>query len=157
MPHIFGFSFFISTLNTTFQTWHQSAIFENSWPSFFQIWIIFTHFKWWIASAGHNFKWVQIQIGYFGGWRVNRKVAESTGFPLMYFLVSRHQFSPPICSLLSDYGCVQSYTLHFKSWDMHCCGDFHLIASGMKMTWTYKDIVSSVVILMRVFCLDIFL
>ena len=32
--------------------WHQSAIFENSWPPFCQIWIIFTHLKLWIASAG---------------------------------------------------------------------------------------------------------
>ena len=29
---------------------------------FFQIWIIFTHLKLWIASARHNFKWVKIQI-----------------------------------------------------------------------------------------------
>ena len=42
--------------------WHQSAIFENSWPLFCQIWIIFTHLKLWIASARHNFKWVKIQI-----------------------------------------------------------------------------------------------
>ena len=41
---------------------HQSAIFENSWPPFCQIWIIFTHLKLWIASARHNFKWVKIQI-----------------------------------------------------------------------------------------------
>ena len=41
---------------------HQSAIFENSWPTFYQIWIIFTHLKLWIASARHNFKWVKIQI-----------------------------------------------------------------------------------------------
>ena len=42
--------------------WHQSAIFENSWPPFCQIWIIFTQLKLWIASARHNFKWVKIQI-----------------------------------------------------------------------------------------------
>ena len=42
--------------------WHQSAIFENSWPPLCQIWIIFTHLKLWIASARHNFKWVKIQI-----------------------------------------------------------------------------------------------
>ena len=30
---------------------HQSAIFENSWTPFCQIWIIFTHLKLWIASA----------------------------------------------------------------------------------------------------------
>ena len=42
--------------------WHQSARFENSWPPFCQIWIIFTHLKLWIASARHNFKWVKIQI-----------------------------------------------------------------------------------------------
>ena len=46
---------------------HQSAIFENSWPPFCQIWIIFTHLKLWIASARHNFKWVIIQIEKFGG------------------------------------------------------------------------------------------
>ena len=34
--------------------------FENSWPSFCQIWIIFTHLKLCIASARHNFKWVKI-------------------------------------------------------------------------------------------------
>ena len=42
--------------------WHQSARFEKSWPTFCQIWIIFTHLKLWIASATHNFKWVKIQI-----------------------------------------------------------------------------------------------
>ena len=47
--------------------WHQSAIFENSWPLFCQIRIIFTHLKLWIASARHNFKWVKIQIELFGG------------------------------------------------------------------------------------------
>ena len=41
---------------------HQLAIFENGWPPFCQIWIIFTHLKLWIASARHNFKWVEIQI-----------------------------------------------------------------------------------------------
>ena len=35
---------------------------KKSWPSFFQIWIIFTHLKLWIASARHNFKWVKIQV-----------------------------------------------------------------------------------------------
>ena len=44
------------------KTWHESAIFKNSWPSFCQIWIIFTHLKLWIASARHNFKWVKTQI-----------------------------------------------------------------------------------------------
>ena len=39
--------------------WHQPARFENSWPPFCQIWIIFTHLKLWIASARHNFKWVE--------------------------------------------------------------------------------------------------
>ena len=47
--------------------WHQPARFEKSWPPFCQIWIIFTHLKLRIASAGHNFKWVKIQIEYFGG------------------------------------------------------------------------------------------
>ena len=28
--------------------------------SIFQIWIIFTHLKLWIASARHNFKWVKL-------------------------------------------------------------------------------------------------
>ena len=42
--------------------WHQSARFENSWPPFCKIWIIFTHLKLWIATARHNFKWVKIQI-----------------------------------------------------------------------------------------------
>ena len=42
--------------------WHQSARFEKSWPPFCQISIIFTHAKLWIASAGHNFKWVKIPI-----------------------------------------------------------------------------------------------
>ena len=38
--------------------WHQSAIFDNSWPPFCQIWIIFTHLKLWIASARQNeMKW----------------------------------------------------------------------------------------------------
>ena len=49
------------------KTWHQSARFENSWPPFCQIWIIFTHLKLWIVSARHNFKWVEIQIQEFGG------------------------------------------------------------------------------------------
>ena len=55
--------------------WHQPARFENSWPPFCQIWIIFTYLKLWIASASHNFKWVKIQIEWFGGW----KVKSSTG------------------------------------------------------------------------------
>ena len=42
--------------------WHQSAIFENSWPPFCQIWIIFTHLKVWIASARHNFKWGKFRL-----------------------------------------------------------------------------------------------
>ena len=42
--------------------WHQSARFEKSWPPFFQIWIIFTHLKLWVASARHNFKWVKIKL-----------------------------------------------------------------------------------------------
>ena len=37
--------------------WHQLARFEKSWPPFCQIWIIFTHFKLWITSTKHNFKW----------------------------------------------------------------------------------------------------
>ena len=58
---------FISTLSTTFKhvkdkRWHKPEIFKNSYPPFCQIWIIFTHFKLWIASARHNFKWVKIQI-----------------------------------------------------------------------------------------------
>ena len=40
----------------------KSVRFEKSWPPFFQICIIFTHLKLWIASARHNFKWVKIQI-----------------------------------------------------------------------------------------------
>ena len=31
--------------------WHPSSIFENSWPPYCQIWIIFTHLKLWIVSA----------------------------------------------------------------------------------------------------------
>ena len=31
----------------------KSAGFENSWPPFCQIWIIFTHLKLWIASVRH--------------------------------------------------------------------------------------------------------
>ena len=42
--------------------WHQPARFEKGSPLFFQIWIIFTHLKLWIASARNNFKWVKIQI-----------------------------------------------------------------------------------------------
>ena len=42
--------------------WHQPARFEKSWPLVYQIWIIFTHLKLWIASARNNFKWVKIQI-----------------------------------------------------------------------------------------------
>ena len=56
--------------------WDQSAIFENSWPPFCQIWIIFTHLKLWIASARHNFKWVKIQIESFGGERVIAGIAD---------------------------------------------------------------------------------
>ena len=32
---------------------------------FVQIWIIFTHLKLWIASAGYNFKWMKITINNF--------------------------------------------------------------------------------------------
>ena len=72
VSHIFGFSFFSSTVTTTFKhvngtLWHESAIFENSWPLFCQIWIIFTHLKLWIASARHKFKWMKILIFWFGG------------------------------------------------------------------------------------------
>ena len=42
--------------------WRQAATFENRWPPFCQIWIIFTPLMLWIASARHNFKWVKIQI-----------------------------------------------------------------------------------------------
>ena len=54
-----GFQFFIRTLNTSFKdkTWHQSTRLQNRWLPFWQIWIIFTHLKLWIASARHNFKW----------------------------------------------------------------------------------------------------
>ena len=41
--------------------WQQSAIYENSWPPFCLIRIIFTHFKLWIASARHNLtSWVPL-------------------------------------------------------------------------------------------------
>ena len=36
------------------KTWHQSVRFENSWPLFCQIWIIFAHLKLLIASARRN-------------------------------------------------------------------------------------------------------
>ena len=47
MPHIFGFSFLLAHWVPPFKhgkdkMWHQSAIFENSWPQFCQICIIFT-------------------------------------------------------------------------------------------------------------------
>ena len=48
--------------------WHQPARFEKNWPPFCQIWVIFTHSKLWIASASHNFKWVEIQILRLKGW-----------------------------------------------------------------------------------------
>ena len=62
-----GFQFLLAHLVPPFQhvenkMWHQSAIFENSWPPFCQIRIIFTHLKLRISSARHNFKWVKIQI-----------------------------------------------------------------------------------------------
>ena len=39
--------------------WHQSAIFENSWPLFCQIWIIFTHES-------------QLQVGENSDWKIWR-------------------------------------------------------------------------------------
>ena len=54
MPHIFGFSFFISTLSTTFYVTSTSKIWKEL-TSICQIWIIFTHLKLWIAS-GWKFK-----------------------------------------------------------------------------------------------------
>ena len=65
VPHIFGFSFLLSRQVPHFKyvkdkMWHQPARFEKSWPPFCQIWIIFTRLKLWIASARHNFKWVEI-------------------------------------------------------------------------------------------------
>ena len=46
--------------------WHQSAIFQNRWPPFCQIWIIFTHLKLWIASSRHNFSETQLFINVYG-------------------------------------------------------------------------------------------
>ena len=40
----------------------KSARFRKSRPPFCQILIIFTHMKLWIASARHNFKWMEIPI-----------------------------------------------------------------------------------------------
>ena len=62
--YIIIFHFFISTIKQFFEhikdkTWHQSTRFQNSWPPFCQIWIIFT-----------NFKWVMIRIKYRGGQKV---------------------------------------------------------------------------------------
>ena len=51
----------------------KSARCEKSWHIFCQIWIIFTHLKLWIASARHSFKWVKIQIEWFGGERVKNQ------------------------------------------------------------------------------------
>ena len=66
-PLTAGFSFLLALCVPPFKhdkdkMWHQSAIFENRWTPFCQIWIIFTHLKLLIASARHNFKWVKIQI-----------------------------------------------------------------------------------------------
>ena len=57
--HIFGFPFLLTQKVPHLKyikakMWHQPARFEKSWPLFFQIWIIFTHLKLWIASARHN-------------------------------------------------------------------------------------------------------
>ena len=54
--------------------WHQPARFEKRWPSFCQIWIIFTHLRSWIASARHNLKWVKIQIK---GWKHRHMFAQT--------------------------------------------------------------------------------
>ena len=68
VPHIFRFFHFLLShqvppfKQVKDKMWHQSAIYENSWPPFCQIWIIVTHLKLWIASARHNFNWVKIQI-----------------------------------------------------------------------------------------------
>ena len=40
--------------------WHQSSRFENSWPLFCHIWIIFPHLKLWIASDTT-----------YSGWKLN--------------------------------------------------------------------------------------
>ena len=44
------------------KTWYQSARFLKIWSPFCQFWIICTHWKLWIASASHNFRWVKIPI-----------------------------------------------------------------------------------------------
>ena len=42
------------------KAWHESAIFQNRWLPFCQIWMIFTHLNVGITSARHNFKCVKI-------------------------------------------------------------------------------------------------
>ena len=68
VTNIFGFSFFYYHIKYYILNMlkiicdNKSAGIEKSWPSFWQIWIFFTHLKLWIASERHNFKWVKIPI-----------------------------------------------------------------------------------------------
>ena len=104
--------------------WHQSAIFENSWPPFCQIWIIFTHLKLWIASARHNFKWVKIQIESFGGERVktsyyipeNRPNFLTTrGFRIKNFMKLAYKY----IAIFFNFSTILNnlHSLHVENWD----------------------------------------
>ena len=91
--------------------WHQSAIFENSWPPFCQIWISFTHLKLWIASAKHNFKWVKITflIAYLSkkNWNHHKYLSNLSLLCLNNYVTVNSQFL-----IIS----VQELSLAFRIW-----------------------------------------
>ena len=68
--------------------WHQSAIFEKSWPPFCQIWIFFTNLKLWIES-GWKFRLNNLAVK---GLKLSDwKVGDSGLEPHSGFLVSKKQ------------------------------------------------------------------
>ena len=90
------------------KTWPQSTLFQNRWPPFWQIWIIFTHLKLWIASARHNFKWVKklavlktVTCGNATGHLCSFEPAFSAPIPVIKW--NRHT------SLFANWSCANCY------------------------------------------------
>ena len=93
--------------------------FENSWPPFWQIWIIFAHLMLWIASARHNVKWVKMSIknlsakGLMLITRVYTTLIRPTPFTCMFIAARR---SCELSSLLINKQVGLLYTISLRSW-----------------------------------------
>ena len=70
-----------------------------------QIWLIFTHLKW-FAPARHNFKYMKIPIKPFGGYTV-----KTVSTPIEVF----SPFYQPLKSLILGTNCVFNITMIFWS------------------------------------------